>query len=1009
MTKSEQKKKKNFFLLKLIRFFMFTLLFFIILLIITIFMSPFLIEKFLDRKIEFEKINFSLSSAKLSLNKLKMTTSEDEKLFTADEIIIDLSIKKLMGLKLAFDSLYIDNAYTYIIKTGTGSIKPADYLNLNFTNNTTTFSLPFELNKLQIKNSTIEILENQLFKPFISDINIQLPGIKSLEDTSNLLTPSISGIYNNRKFILKGKTILMENGVKNLFSFNMKNYNIAKEKFFLPVMNNLTITNGIFNAELILTFDILKNKKSSFYIGGHIDFYGLSFIQNDNNYKNLAGRLSMNKINFADKKFDLENLRLNYGLISLNNLTFNKKSDQKIILKNFDFSNINLIIKKIPPLTSDISLSKLSGNLQNYSSSSLEFNYNLNFIFADISSCIISGKRNNNSYKFDKLQIKNLKYTDLPINNKVESINNFTIDTLNGSAIIEKKNLIFDGDIILTDILLGNKKNSIKINYLKTYISDFNAMNQKLNLNDLSITNLSYYKNNSLKLSNLSLNVFESENKYRINYADNIFFNDVISLKNISFNLINYLDKNAGNKTSVSQVDMAIKLSFNEDDFILGGLIDAHNILSINNNKQLINIEKIKLNINNLKLNPVQYNISEIMIENGQTNINMDKNNDIIFAQWLKLNNTNNFNRKNANNIDTINLKDININFVDNTFEKSVNTNFNSINLHITNYPSTVYPTGNYKCSGILNKSDFLIHGQISNNNIEGIMKVNDLFLLPFSPYSEKYIKHKLLSGSVNAEIPFNFGNNGNTLDFDLKFNNLILDRIDTTYPVQLNNIIKVMQDKNKIFSPKIPPITFKDDQTHINIPKLFFDNFIEVLSHSTKKFTSDIKKIEKDEKYYIVIFKPGTDTIINFYLDDDKVSEIIKNKKYLIIETFVDKKIETQILKEQKLNNMKEKYTTDLNEIEILENIYSQVSNEQLTNYDKDTLTNKILQNIHIENAEYTSLTNNRKLSIKNYLLNNFTIKEDAILFSDNEIFENPYSTGLSNNIGIIHSAIQK
>ncbi|HPO50046.1 MAG TPA: DUF748 domain-containing protein, partial [Spirochaetota bacterium] len=164
-------------------------------------------------------------------------------------------------------------------------------------------------------------------------------------------------------------------------------------------------------------------------------------------------------------------------------------------------------------------------------------------------------------------------------------------------------------------------------------------------------------------------------------------------------------------------------------------------------------------------------------------------------------------NNENNINIDNASLKIKNLNFSDFSLNKKFVININDINCLVKNYPSKVYPEGSIAVSGnINNNNNFNLVGNIGvDTGFKGNFSTRGLLLIDLSPLSERYLGYSLINGLLDVDSSVYVNQDNLNIENNLKLKNLRLKNQNSKIKIDLQEIINLIEDKNKTVELNIP------------------------------------------------------------------------------------------------------------------------------------------------------------------------------------------------------------
>lgn len=1043
--KKKRNKKKSSIIL-----FIFLILFFLILLIdlspvLILYSAKYISKKFFKSSLDFTSLHYNPLKVRLKINGFSFFNN-DMKL-KIEEMFIDLSLKDTLLLNPSLSSIKIENPHMVILGD---NIKPKnDLKNDNFD----IFNFPFKINEILLTNGALYIENNNKRKRIIDKLNIIIPGINLAEN--NEIKPMIKGVFFDREFNILGRSFIDKGSLTNIFDFDIKNFDLYNLSMYLPEIYHTRIISGIINTKLILTFTTFKNKPPYFNISGDIDVFDLiikDLWSNDYLLNKTTGRINIKSYNFFANYIELNKLFIEKGLLKL---IFSDKEEEKSIFFIKKKSGIGKALKtkmklKINQVITDkldvVFIDKYNKNEYFFKKSSINiYDYELfglkNTRFKLFSS--LDGVEKIQADGFFNIYEKSVifeeiesKRINIDIIKRFVKVFNFIetgfINKFSGTLDISKKNLIIKGAFSLGNIMISVGKGAQKmlINDAVLFINHYDKKSKEINIEEIQINDLSYSINESKNLKDIKFNIkainspiilkFETHPEGVFNRT-RLKFNNDLMLNNIEgkyYNKNNFYDLNAKVVTSANNFDII----FNPEIELNGkSNIEILDLFILDNKNPVLKITKLSTIIDSFKTVPLNINIKTVDVSSPFFIITSDINRRLFLSSIFEINTKKQTEKKIGEkdflNIDQINIYNLAITFIDNSLNKKFKYDLHNINCKVQNYPSRVYNDGNISIEGeIQNRNKFYADMTISKtNNIKGSLQTNDLLLSNFSQYFEHYLKHSILSGSLNLSSYFTIIDENLNINNDLQFKDLRLMKMSSndSFKLDLSKIIEKVEDKKGLIDLKIP-VKGNLSSPEFDFRKVFFDLFADMISNLGKNILQFFPNFNSDNFYDVIIFKPGS---VDFLLPQNEIfsNDMIKNfkdkNKYFLIEGYVDKNKDLMFIKNLKLTQLILTYSdilpekNSIEEIDVLKKIYLNIFKTEPVFNNSNELKEIILKSLTVVDDDYYSLSYKRILKIKELLVNTYNVDEKKIGYNEKSIFTNPYISGIDNNIGILKS----
>lgn len=975
-----------------------------------------IVSHFFQRDVSIEKVSFDITSSTLAVRNISWGIPDGETLLSAKEIKITPDFRKMLKLQLAFKHIGIDGVKTYIVQKG-NSYKLPQFLpekkesSFNFK----LPKIPITFSGITVADSTIHLRRNGKDYRFLSELTVKLP---TISDKTSEIKPVISGNLNRKPFSFTGNTKFNENGdVINQFHISSRNLNIVDNRIFLPVFPGINMEKGIVNLDVAIEYVIRKKSKSSLVFSGELSVQNLALRTNVGQIAdNLTGWAVVKRYDFTQKQLDVKSLSVTKGNIKLPKELFVKKNNSNG--KSFQVKVDNAQVKNLALNLPDISLSNISGKVSNFSQSLKNTVFDLSVNLGSGQVYAVGESKSLSEFDIADLRVNNLYLPkDLPVTKKISEIKSLNIKKLQGSGRLllkanEIPNIDFSGHGNFSEINCKFGETKIEADNISVAIKDLNTNNYSAVLQDLSFSGVDFYSPKT-QLSNCSLILEPGEHPLKI--ASAFTLSDTWKIKQIS----GYYGKEKELFAKINNAVLNLKLQLDNKQF---------------NGETSVKIEDIGIYHNGfLAARLKEANVQSAKLSNNKNlRLNIDR---AVSAKYLYLKTMFNTagsleiagiplftfgdNTKKAKSDFQIHLSrlDVNegeINFIDEQ-KSSVpfSYNFTDVLWKSNNLPSFIYPQGNLELSGKVDGANpFSLDLTVGATEIKGRFSCSNALLSPFSGYAQKYLGHSVKNGRLSMNIPFSVTPEKISSDVDLQLIKPELKRMSTsTFPLNLDKTLRAMMNRSGVIDLKFP-VTVLLEEKKFKYVDLFFEVLSKTLQSSSDRFAIPIQEeIIFDNVFSIAYFKGGSTKISDTDFLSEKMLEKINNHKNVFaINGFVDKQNDTEYLKRELAAKTLKKYLTGEGETarrEALKQLLQQEYNENITaDEDSDMLLQRVLNHLVVSQEEFRSLAFSRANMIADFLETNYNIQRSKIYIrEDNNIFENPYVSGISNSIAVIRS----
>ena len=1012
-------KHQRNFLSSILKFILITAAVLILLLFVSCVLFSFYYKDiflhFFQRDVSVGKVTFDIAKQKLSFTDISWGIPDGENLLTAKEIQITPDLKKILKLQIAFEQVLIDGVKTFVIQNG-NNYKLPPFLPER-KDSTLNFKIPkisVAFSGITLSNSTVHLRRNGKDYRFLSELNIMLPNVGA--GTSEI-KPVISGNLNRKPFNFVGKTRFNENGdIINQFKISSHRLNIAENKIFLPVFPGINMEQGVVDLDVSVEYIIRKKRKSSLIFSGTLAVENLALRTKDGQIANrLSGRAVVNHYDFTQRLLDVQNLSITSGNIKLPKEMFaTKKNGGK---EAFEIAINETQVKNLTLEMPEISLRNVNGSISNFSKTLKDTTFKLSAGFGHGEVGVNARCNGLSEFEFDELSVKNIYLpSDFSAIQKVKELKNVNIDKLFGSGrlrvVVNKKPEIdFSGNGSFSKIECEFDDKKISAENVALTVKDLNTKELFGVLQNLQIAGLSFQTPQTY-FSQCNLELEPGEHALKI--SSNVALDEIWKIKEIS-GVYGEKDSIAAN---INNAVLNLKLQTNKNQF------NAEATLKIGDSGIYYN--------GDLCARLRNANMQSVKISNNKNfRVNIDR---AVTAEYLYLKTELNdfgslkiagiplfsFGKNDKEethfqiHLSRLDVNDGEIDFIDERKDSiPFFYAFTGISWKSNNLPSFIYPQGSLTLSGKVDGANpFSLQLTTAATEIKGNFSCSNALLSPFSGYAQKYLGHTVRNGRLSMNIPFSVTPEKISSDVELKLIKPELKRQATSsFPLNLDKTLRGMMNRSGMIDLKLP-VTVLLAEKKVKYLDLFFEVLSKTLQSSSDKLAIPIQEeIIYDNVFSIAYFKGGSSNISgNNFLSEKMLEKIDNHKNVFTVNGFVDKQNDTEYLKRELAAKMLKKYLTGEGETarkEALKQLLQQEYDESVSeDEDSDVLLQRILSRLTVSQEDFRALAFARANVIADYLADNYNIQRSKIFVrEDNNIFENPYVSGISNSIAVIRS----
>jgi hypothetical protein len=1013
------KHQRNFFV-SILKFILITAAIFILLLFVSCVLFSFyykdIFMQFFQRDVSIGKVDFNIPTKTLTINDIHWAVPEGEKLLSAKEIQIKPDFKKLLKLQIAFEEVTIDGVKTYVVQKGNSYKLPPFLPERKSSLNFKIPKIPIVFSAITVSNSTVHLRRNGKDYRFLSELTVKLP---SVSDKMSEIKPVISGNLNRKPFNFVGKTKFNENGdIINQFNVSSRNLNIAENRIFLPVFPGIKMQQGIVNLDISIEYIIRKKRKSSLVFSGAVAVQNLVLNTNVGQIADrLTGRAVVRRYDFTQKQLDVESLSVNYANIKLPKDFFVTKNNNEAA--KFQIKIDNALIKNTSLALPEVTLANINGSVSNFSQSLKNTAFDLSATLGK-GQLYANGKSNGMSeFAFDKLSVKNISLPQaLPVTKKIKQLKSINIQQLSGSGRLQlfpnkKPGIDFSGNGIFSDAECEFVGKKVGAKNISVSVKDLNTSEQSVVLQKLQFSGL-YFNTDKTYLSDCSFVMEPGEHFLKL--TQDFSLDDNWKIKTLS----GVYGKNKQIFANISNVDLQLKMQLSKeqlnaqaacqiDDSVIyhnGALSARLRNVDIGSAK-LSNNKSLRLNIDQGVSAKFLY-LKTILSDAGSLEI-------AGIPLFSFGNNTQKSDKKDFQlHLSRLSVDDGEIDFLDNRKSSvAFAYKFTDISWKSSNFPSFIYPQGSLDLSGKVDKANpFSLHLTCDATQIKGKFSCSNALLSPFSEYSQKYLGHSVKNGRLTMNIPFSVTAKEISSDVELQLIKPEFKRMPTsTFALNLDKTLRAMMNRSGVIDLKFP-VSVLLEEKKIKYTDLFFEVLSKTLQSSSDRIAIPIQEeIIFDNVFSIAYFKGGSTKIsTDTFLSEKMLEKLANHKNVFAINGFVDKQNDTEYLKRELVAKALKKYITGEGETArkqaLREMLLQEYGEESSDSEDSDVLLQRVLDHLVVSQDDFRALAFERARAVASYLEENYNIAHNKIYVrEDNNIFENPYVSGISNSIAVIRS----
>ncbi len=361
--------------------------------------------------------------------------------------------------------------------------------------------------------------------------------------------------------------------------------------------------------------------------------------------------------------------------------------------------------------------------------------------------------------------------------------------------------------------------------------------------------------------------------------------------------------------------------------------------------------------------------------------------------------------------VGAINIKDTSTALIDESIQPPVNTRISELNGHIKGLSSETLSKADVDISGKFNQfSPLSIQGQINPLSSDAYTDlkviIEDLDLLAFSPYAANYVAFPVNGGKLNVELEYSLNqyelNGKNNLLFkQLKFGDKVNAPDAVDLPLKL--AVSLLTDGKGEMKINLPV------SGNINDPEFSYGGLVgkAIFKLITSIVASPFKILgalipNPDPNLSDIQFTTGSAELLPSEQNKlDQIAAIMAQKSELNLQLnpHISQAADTAGLQTIKLLNKAPFSVYDLADPTVTQWLEVQLTPEELATYgtdngyDYEKIWQALLKQQSVTAVDHNSLTEQRNLAIKNYLIDSADIAAEKVFVEQAQASENSQS----------------
>lgn len=991
-----QKTENNFSFFKFILSIIAALLVLLCIFAIVVFFNykP-IVKQIFDRDLTLSKISYNTKTGSIDIDNLKLDKTTGENLFSAEKISIIFDLKKTILLRPTIKNITIEKPETFIIHEES-TYKIPDFFPVK-KNKQKNSHFNISINGIFVKNGAINLLKDNKLSKFITNIVINLPEIGT---DVKYIKPEISGYVNNKLFKFSGETILKDDGsISNVFKIKINRLDLYADKLIIPVIPGFILKKGVTDLNAVFKYNIDKNKKTKISLNGSIYISNLTLTDSDGKkiIEKMTGFAAINNYDISSGIIDIEKLSISDGYFKMPMLNGKKNK--------FSFDIKNLSVNKIAFEYKDYKLNNVSGVIKNISNKMENVTLDISGTLQNGGDIYVNGKNNSTGFVFSDIQIKSVDPYNIPNFSKLDYLDSIYIDNFSGNGNVTKNGITISGTTSLSKIKYKNKNGLLSIDNVSLIFENLSTTEKSVVIKKIDLSSGDYSANNGKIISDIALNGGNDTSAININLLDKKDFSGEFPVSRLTFTHSSW---DRPYKMSINDSNITYKFNNSDKGLVGSSIVNIGSVTVLSNEILTAKLSGLNCHFDKITNTPLRLNISKINADYIYSKFEILKDMSVVFGGVINLTGKKKTTGETTFlHISEMDIKDGDLSLHDNHLADPILFDFTNISFKLTNFPSYIYPSGKINVKGMVDTvNPFEFDASVSKVLTEGKFTGNGFLLFRLSPYTEYYLKHKITDGKLDIYIPFVSDTEKTALSININLKKPVIHKTSPLFTLNLVSIFSGLEERDGSVKLALP-VEINKSKTNINFFAIVFDVFKNTVRLTADKFVNPItSKLIYDNFYSLVYFKSGSSELNDEnILSDTMVLKIADENVLFSIRGFVDKNSDSEYIKREIIKKLVKKYN-DSEKKTIYENI---LKNEFQKDFSLDAnesdLFDLILKEIIIKQEDYYALAYSRATASVKVLKEKYNIPEKRIFIEEDDIFNNPYISGITNDIAVIRT----
>ena len=256
----------------------------------------------LGRPVSIQSVRLNPYALSLTVEKLVIQERREQAEFVAfNKLYANLSTASIFKLAPVVEEMRLDGPSVRVVRTGENTfnfsdiISPRDQETKPAPSPEAAEPLQFSLNNIQISNGRAEIHDRLTNKVHtINNLNFDIPFVSNIGTDVEIFTqPRFSAEINKTPIDMTGQTKPFHDSLESTLIINLKGIDLPYYFAYVPVKTSVNVTSGTLDVAAEVTFTRYKDKEPKSQVTGDVIIRDLGIMDADNNQLLKLGLLQV--------------------------------------------------------------------------------------------------------------------------------------------------------------------------------------------------------------------------------------------------------------------------------------------------------------------------------------------------------------------------------------------------------------------------------------------------------------------------------------------------------------------------------------------------------------------------------------------------------------------------------------------------------------------------------------------------------------------------------------------